>query len=155
MTATDYPVSHRPQTAATTIGRALHDHRDPARRRRAARRGLLAVPLALALMIPAAPALGQTSGTGTSGYNQKPPVKTTPEPKSGAAPAKTTTTPTATTPKTSPEPVTTTPAKTAVSPTSSALPFTGLDLRWVLGAGLLLLAAGLSIRVAQRRGARR
>jgi hypothetical protein len=31
------------------------------------------------------------------------------------------------------------------------LPFTGLDLRWVIGAGALLLAAGLSLRFTQRR----
>jgi len=34
---------------------------------------------------------------------------------------------------------------------ASALPFTGLDLRWDIGLGLILLAAGLSIVAAQRR----
>jgi len=153
MTPTDHAVSSRPQTAAATMPRReLHDRHGPARGRRAARRGLLAVPVALALMIPAAPALAATE---TAGYGQKPPVTTKTEPKSGVAPAKTTSTPTATTPKTAPEPVTTTTPKAAVSPTSSTLPFTGLDLTWVVGAGMLLLAAGLSIRVVQRRSARR
>jgi hypothetical protein len=31
------------------------------------------------------------------------------------------------------------------------LPFTGLDLRWTVGAGLLLLGAGGSIMVMQGR----
>jgi hypothetical protein len=112
------------------------------------RRGLVALPVALAVMVPVAPALAST--TGTSGYKQEVPVKT--EPKSGTAPSKEATTPASTTPKTSPAPTTATaPAKAVTSPSKSTLPFTGLDLRWVLGAGLLLLACGLSIRLAQRR----
>jgi cytoskeletal protein RodZ len=35
--------------------------------------------------------------------------------------------------------------------TAKALPFTGLNLAWVIGGGLLLLGAGVTIRVAQRR----
>jgi hypothetical protein len=31
------------------------------------------------------------------------------------------------------------------------LPFTGLDLRWIIGAGVLLVGAGLSLRMTQRR----
>jgi hypothetical protein len=129
-------------------------------RRRRARRGLVALPVvALGLMLPATPAVAQT--TGTSGYGQTAPApKTTTTPKSGTAPSKEATTPTETTPKASTEPsttptttpTTTTPAQTSVSPASeSKLPFTGLNLNWVIGAGLLLLAAGLSIRVFQRR----
>lgn len=158
MTRTDSLVSSGPQTAgAATIGSELHD--DRARGRRVARRALLAVPVALAVAIPA-PALAQS--TKTSGYNQTPPVKTTAEPKSGTAPSKE-----ATTPKSTPKPATTTtsttpaatttaPAKAGVSPAAeSKLPFTGLDLRWVVGAGLLLLAGGLSLRLTQRRSAGR
>jgi hypothetical protein len=152
MTRTDSMVSSGPQTAgAATLGSELNDDR---RSRRVARRALLAVPVALAVAIPA-PALAQTKTTNTtSGYGTKPPVTTTsPEPKSGTAPSKE-----ATTPKSAPEPTSTTPAtstepaKTSVSPAAeSKLPFTGLDLRWVVGAGLLLLAGGLSIRFTQRR----
>jgi hypothetical protein len=158
MTWTDSMVSGGPQTEdAAKLDSQLHDARAAARGRRAARRALLAAPLALALAIPA-PALAQTSGTGTSGYNQTPPVKTTSEPKNGTAPSKESTTPkekaapapTATTPTTSTAPTTTSPTATA-----SKLPFTGLDLRWVVGAGLLLLAGGLSIRLTQRRSAGR
>jgi outer membrane biosynthesis protein TonB len=159
MTRTDSMVSSGPQTAgAATLGSELHDDRRSARSRRVARRALLAVPLALAVAIPA-PALAQTETTtnATSGYGTKPPVTTKTEPKSGTAPSKE-----ATTPKSAPEPTSTTPAtstepaKSSTAPAAeSKLPFTGLDLRWVVGAGLLLLAAGLSIRLTQRRSAGR
>jgi hypothetical protein len=156
MTQTDCMVSGRPQTAgAASLSGETIDGPRGTRTRRVARRGLLALPaVALALATPAAPALAQT---GTSGYNQKPPTPTTTTtPKSGTAPSKE-----ATTPKTAAEPTTTTPAPTtatapttSTSPSQSALPFTGLNLTWVVAAGLLLLAGGLSIRVMQRRGAR-
>lgn len=153
MTQTDCMVSSRPQTAgAASLSGATIDVPRGARTRRVARRGLLALPaVALALATPAAPALAQT---GTSGYNQKPPTPTTTStPKSGTAPSKE-----ATTPKTAAEPTTTTTTATtpttSTSPSESTLPFTGLNLTWVVAAGLLLLAGGLSIRVMQRRGAR-
>ncbi len=153
MTPTQGMASSRPQKAdAATISQA--SRRTELRgRRRFARRELLALPAALALLIPAAPALAATStgtsSTGTSGYNQKPPVPTTKtEPKKEVEPskeaAKTTPTPTA-------EPVketTTTPTTTTAK--ASTLPFTGLNLTWVVGAGVLLLGAGLSIRLALR-----
>lgn len=121
------------------------------RARRGVRRGSVALSVALALMVPASPALAQT--TGTSGYKQEPPKpQTTTTPKSGTAPSKEATTPAATTPKAATEPTTTTTTPTqAVSPSESKLPFTGLNLTWVVGGGLLLLAAGLSIRLLQRR----
>lgn len=111
---------------------------------------MLALPAALALIVPAAPALAQTSsGTssnGTSGYSQTAPTpKTNTEPKKEVEPSKEAT---KTTPTTAP---TTTTPTTAVTPKASTLPFTGLNLTWVVGAGVLLLAAGLSIRLAQRR----
>jgi 5'-nucleotidase/UDP-sugar diphosphatase len=154
MTRTEV-VSSRPQaTGAASVGQASNG--DSARRGRSrfARRELLAVPAVLALMVPAAPAFAQTttgtSSNGTSGYAQTAPApKATPEAKKETAPAKEKTTPTTTT-----APATTTPTTTpttAVSPKASTLPFTGLNLTWVLGAGVLLLAAGLSIRFAQRR----
>jgi hypothetical protein len=163
MTRTDSMVSSGPQTAgAATLGSELHDDCRGARSRRVARRALLAVPLALAVALPA-PALAQTETTtnSTSGYGTKPPVTTKSEPKSepksGTAPSKE-----ATTPKSAPEPTSTTPAvstepaKASTAPAAeSKLPFTGLDLRWVVGAGLLLLAAGLSLRLTQRRSAGR
>lgn len=118
--------------------------------RRGARRGSVVVSVALALMLPASPALAQT--TGTSGYKEEPPKpKTTTTPKSGTAPSKEATTPTTTTPKAAVEPAATTTTPTTTTPSESKLPFTGLNLAWVVGGGLLLLAAGLSIRVVQRR----
>jgi uncharacterized membrane protein len=142
MTQSDDMVTSRPHTAgAAALVDESRGHRSSARR--GLRRGLLAVPVALALMAPAGPALAQT--TGTSGYKQTPPTPTTSTPANGTAPAKEKT-PTTTTPKAAPEPTATTPS-TATEPSTSKLPFTGLDLRWVVGAGLLLLAGGLSLRL--------
>lgn len=134
-------------------------------------RRLLALPLALALIAPGATALaaesttgyGQTSSTTTvttttgttTGYSQTPtapktettkttPTKTTA--KQEVAPTKTSTT-NATTP------TTTTPAvapTTTTTPHVTTLPFTGLDLRWVIVAGVFLIGAGLSILFVQR-----
>jgi hypothetical protein len=157
MTQTDSLVSSGPQTAgAASLSGETFDSPRRAHASRVARRGLLALPaVALALAVPAAPALAQT---GTSGYNQKPPTPTTTStPKSGTAPSKETTAPKAATEptKTTTTPTTTpTTPTTSTSPSQSTLPFTGLNLTWVLAAGLLLLAGGLSIRVIQRRGAR-
>jgi hypothetical protein len=150
MTRTEGMTSSRPQTAAAMNEMSLRRlaHRT---RRHLARRELLALPAALVLLVPATPALAATSGTsstGTSGYNQKPPTPTTtPEPKKEVEPAKEEK---KTTPTTTPEPTTTTPTAKA-----STLPFTGLDLRWVVGAGLLLLSTGLAIRLGQRSRAGR
>ncbi len=152
MTRTEGMTSSRSQTAAMnemSLRRLAHRTR-----RRLARRELLALPAALVLLVPAAPALAQAStantatSPGTSGYKQTPPPpKTTPEPKKEVEPAKEEK---KTTPTTTPEPTTTTPTAKAAT-----LPFTGLDLRWVVGAGLLLLSAGLAIRLGQRTRAGR
>jgi hypothetical protein len=158
MTRTDSMVLSRPQTAgAASLSGEVSELDGGARRRRVARRGLFALPLAaIALAIPAGPALAQTTKA-TSGYGENAPAPTTkPSPNSGTAPSKEATTPSkeATTPKAAEEPATTTATPTTTaSPSTSKLPFTGLDLRWVLAAGALLLAAGLSIRLVQRRGA--
>ncbi len=152
MTRTEGPTSSRSHTAAAmnemSLRRLAHRTRRRPIKDRPARRELLALLTALALLVPAAPAVAATSGTsstGTSGYNQKPPVPTTKtEPKKEVEPAKEEKK-AATTPTTTVEPTTTTPTAKA-----STLPFTGLDLRWVVGGGLLLLASGLSIRLALR-----
>ncbi|HWX44993.1 MAG TPA: hypothetical protein VNY52_06695 [Solirubrobacteraceae bacterium] len=161
MTRTDSMVSSRPQAVGAasisqmTGRRSANGSPGCRARRRIIRRELLALPVVLALIVPAAPALAQTStgtsSTGTSGYNQKPPTPTTKtEPKKAVEPSKE-----ATTPTTSVTPTTTTPATstapTASTPKAPTLPFTGLNLTWVVGAGLLLLVAGLSIRIALRQ----
>jgi hypothetical protein len=132
-------------------------------------RTLLALPVALALMLPAVPALADT----TTGYQQSPSTPTTTtstttasatsttsntttgyqqtpvKPASGTGPSKETATPTtSTSPAKTATPTSTTTTHVA---TKSTLPFTGLDLRWIIGAGLLLLAAGISLRISQRR----
>jgi hypothetical protein len=149
MTRTDSMVSSGPRTAgARSLNGELYGRSRHLRRRGIALRWLLALPLALALMVPAGTALAQSS-TGTSGYKQEPPKpKTSTEPKSGTEPSKAKTTPTTTTPHAVVEPA---PAKAAATPTESKLPFTGLDLRWIVGAGLLLIAAGLTLRFSAAR----
>jgi uncharacterized membrane protein len=138
-------------------------------RRRRMVRGLLALPLALALFAPGATALAAEATTGYSQTTPPPPPKTetTPAPKTGTTPApKTGTTPT---PKqeTAPTQTSSTAKETPASktePTKSSsepkattaakaktLPFTGLDLRWLTIGGLLLVGMGLSIFVTQRR----
>ncbi len=150
MTRTQGMASSGPQTDAATISQASGRRAGLRGRRRFARRELLALPAVLALLIPAAPALAQTTtGTGTSGYSTKPPTPTTKtEPKKEVEHSKEAS---KTTPKTTVEPAkepTTTP--TVTTPKASTLPFTGLNLTWVVGAGVLLLGAGLSIRLALR-----
>lgn len=127
--------------AATASGRA--------QRRRTMRRGLLALPLALLLIVGGASTA--IAAEPTSGYSQTSPApKTTPTPKGEAAPTKTSSTaskePTSTssTPSSSTEPTATTAKK------ASTLPFTGLDLRWIIIAGVLLVGMGMSIVLVQR-----
>jgi hypothetical protein len=141
--------SSRSRTVGAASIEEMSDRSSARRRvpRRIGRRELLALPAALALLVPATPAL---ASTGTSGYNQKPPVPTTKtEPKTGTAPSKESATPAA---SAEPAAASTTPT---VTTKASTLPFTGLNLTWVVGAGLLLLAAGLAIRLVLRPGAGR
>lgn len=112
--------------------------------RRTLRRGLLALPLALALIVGSATVA--LAAEPTSGYSKPVPAPkttpaTTPSPKGEAAPTNTSSTPS--TPASSTEP-------TATTAKATTLPFTGLDLRWVILAGVLLVGMGMSIVVVQR-----
>jgi len=69
------------------------------------------------------------------------PSKESSKPTSSTSPAKSSTTPTA--------PTSTTPATKATT-----LPFTGFDLRWTIGIGLLLMGAGFWIVMVPRRDRR-
>jgi hypothetical protein len=108
-------------------------------------RTLLALPIVFALALPAAPALAATTTTGTSGYYQTPP-----KPASGTGPSKETSKPKTTTSPAS-TPTSTPTSSTTTTSHATTLPFTGLDLRWIVGVGVLLLGAGLSIQMTQRR----
>jgi hypothetical protein len=119
-------------------------------------RTLLAPLALLALTLFAAPALA--TETGTTGYYNTPPKPTTSTaPANGTGPSKESSKPRTT--SSSPSSANSKPSSSSSSPSSttssssshSTLPFTGLDLRWVIGFGLLLLGAGISIRLAQRR----
>jgi hypothetical protein len=147
MTRTDVGASHRPQTAGIEAKRRGSS--------RAARR-LMVLPVALLLAIaPAAPTLAATSTSkeALSGYGSKP--------KSGTSPSKSTKTPTSKTPTTStpanePAPATSSsvPTTTTAPAKASSLPFTGFNLSWTVGGGLLLIAMGFSIVTVQRRQGR-
>jgi uncharacterized membrane protein len=142
------------------------------------KRTILALPVVFALMIAfvvpgtALAAEGELNGytttTTTTTTTTPPTTPTTPTTPATTTPA--TTTPATTTPtpatgtlpeKQSSSPTkTTAPEKTSTTPTSSTeptakkastLPFTGFDLRWTVGAGVLLLAMGFSIVATQRR----
>ncbi len=137
MTQTDVVASVRPQAQDAA----------PIRRRspRALRR-LYVLPVALlltaALVVPTAALAATTGTTGTTGYNQTPPA-----PASGTSPSKEKSTPAK---EEAPAKTTTTPTTTTTAK-ASTLPFTGFDLRWTVGLGLLLMGAGFSIVTVQRR----
>jgi cell division septation protein DedD len=125
-------------------------------------RGLRALPIALLLALAVLlPSTAIAAEPGTSGYGygtqepNKPSTSTTPTttpqtttttPKTGTLPSKESEKPTTPTSETEPE-------KTSSSPTATAstLPFTGFDLRWDIGFGIVLLGAGFSILAMQRR----
>ena len=143
MTRTDVMASSRPQAqGAPRVSRGASS----------AWRRLIALPVVLLLgVVLVAPmsAMAATTTTnkeGLSGYEKKS------EEKSGTSPSKETSTPekkeTAPTTSTSPS------SSSSTSPSSekaSTLPFTGFDLRWTIGMGLLLVGAGFSIVTVQRR----
>ena len=137
MTRTDVMASSRPQAEGEAKGSG---------RSSSARRRLIVLPVLLLLaVLVAAPmsavaASTTTNKEGLSGYEKKS------EEKSGTSPSKE---------KTTPEKTETPTTSKSTAPTSetkaATLPFTGLDLRWTLGMGLLLVGAGFSIVVMQRR----
>jgi cytoskeletal protein RodZ len=154
MTRTDVMASSRPRTA----GAAPMRKGSSRIMRRLSILPLLAL-LALALVPGAAVAAEPTSGYGTTSTSTTPtsgygtttptPTTTTTTPSKGVAPSKEAEKPSSTTPASE-----TAPAKTSTTPTSekaSTLPFTGFDLRWDIGFGLLLMLAGFSIVLVQRR----
>jgi hypothetical protein len=142
MTRTDVMAASRPQAqgAARVIGGSCSGWRR-----------LIVLPvmllLAVALVAPmsAVAATTTTNKEGLSGYEKKP------EEKSGTSPSKETSTPEKK--ETAPTTTSTTPSASTSPSTekASTLPFTGFDLRWTVGMGLLLVGAGFSIVTVQRR----
>ena len=149
MTRTDVMASSRPQTPAA-----------PMSRRSSTVRALVAFPIvllmALALLAPGTAVAAEE----TSPYSQTPTTPTTPAttpttpttpataPTTGTSPSKEEGTPTTSTPKETAPTTSSSPAKEAAAKT---LPFTGFDLRWSFGIGLVLMGAGFSIVMMQRR----
>ncbi len=121
-------------------------------------RKLVVLPVAVALAMALVPATALAAEEGLSGYNKTTTTtttttptttpSTTPTPTTGTSPSKESSTPTKTT---APETASTEPSSEPAAKKASTLPFTGFDLRWTIGAGVLLLAMGLSIVMAQRR----
>jgi cytoskeletal protein RodZ len=142
MTRTDVMASSRPQTeGAARVGPGSTRHR------------LLVLPIVLLLLAVAAIAplsAGAASTTtnkeGLTGYEKKSEEKSGTSPTTETKTPKTETTPTGT--STTPSSSTSPSSETAKATT---LPFTGLDLRWMIGMGLLLAGAGVSIVTVQRR----
>jgi hypothetical protein len=139
MTRTDVVASSRPQAAGAPSIKICSP---------GALRRLLVLPVALLLGV-ALVAPTMALGAAETGYSQTPPpptstTKTTPPATSGTSPSKEATTPEKAV----------APAKASSAPTtesSKTLPFTGLDLRWTVGIGLLLIGVGFSIVTVQRR----
>ncbi len=153
MTRTDVVASSRPQKAGAAPMRKGSS---------SAMRRLLVLPVAfaltMALVLPtvafAAEPLSTYTTKPTTSSTTPAPTPTsstpTPTPTTGTSPSKEKSTPTKTT---APETTKSEPAATT-EPTAkkaSTLPFTGFDLRWTIGGGLLLIAMGFSIMTAQRR----
>jgi hypothetical protein len=135
MTRTDVVASVRPQAQEAASMR---------RRSPRALRRLSVLPIALLVAVAlAVPTTALAASTGTTGYNQTPPA-----PASGTSPSKEASTPKK---ETAPAKATSTPTTTTTTPKSGTLPFTGFDLRWTVGLGLLLMGAGFSIVTVQRR----
>ncbi len=142
MTRTDVMASSRPQTPGAR----------PKNRRSSTVRALVALPIVLLMALALiAPGTAAAAAEPTSGYNQTPTTPTTPTtstPSTGTSPSKEEA-PSSTTPSKEPEPTkSSSPAKES---TAKTLPFTGFDLRWSFGLGLVLMGAGFSIVMVQRR----
>ncbi len=149
MTRTDVEASHGPHAGTEASRRGSS---------RAARR-LMVLPVALLLAIaPAAPTLaaGSTSKEALSGYGTKPSSGTSPSKSTKTPTSKTPTTTSPTAPASEPAPTTSSsvPTTTTSPAKSSSLPFTGFNLSWTVGGGLLLIAMGFSIVTVQRRQGR-
>ena len=141
MTRTDVLASSRPQIAGAV----------PMRRgsSRALRR-LSVLPVGLLLAVALVVPTTAFAANSTTGYNQTPPSTTgynqTP-PSAGTSPSKEKSTPAK---EVAPATKSSVPTTTK-STKASTLPFTGFDLRWTVGIGLLLMGMGFLIVMVQRR----
>ena len=139
MTRTDVMASSRPQTlGAASTGRGSTGI--------VRRFSLLSVLLLMAIAL-----VGPSTAlaTGESTYGSKPNTPTTP--KTGTSPSKESSSPKTSTPTSETSPSTTATTPTTEAEKTSTLPFTGFNLSWSVGIGLLLMGAGFSIVVVQRR----
>jgi hypothetical protein len=146
MTRTDVVASSRPQAADAALIRGGSSR---------AWRRVLVLPVVLSLAVALMASSTAFAAETTTGYSQTPPPpttkttppSTTPTPTTGTSPSKESSTPTTTTAPTT----TTTPATSPSPTTAKSLPFTGFDLRWTVGIGIVLMGMGFSIVTLQRR----
>jgi cytoskeletal protein RodZ len=141
MTRTDVMASSRPQAVGVAKSRKGSS---------GALSRLLVLPilvLAIAVALPAAAVAATSTTPTTSGYSQEPN-----KPSTGTSPAKEESKPTSTPTSKAPETPSSAPAPQAQK--ASTLPFTGLDLRWIVAIGILMMGAGFSIVLTQRRQGR-
>jgi hypothetical protein len=137
MTRTGVMASSRPRTAeAATSGKGAGGLRG--------RSILPAMFVAFALALAPAAAIAAEPTSSYTTTTPKPTTTTTPS--GGALPSKESEKPASTTPASEPA-----ASNTSTTPKASTLPFTGFDLRWDVGFGLLLVVAGASIVAVQRR----
>ncbi|HEX5224188.1 MAG TPA: hypothetical protein VFW29_03560 [Solirubrobacteraceae bacterium] len=130
MTRTDVMASSRPLTPRSAAGA----------RRSKGLRALLVLPVLLLAFVLVMPAAAVAAGESTSGYSTKPE-----EPKTGTSPSG------EKSPEKEAEPSKETSPAPAKGEKASTLPFTGFDLRWSLVVGVVLMGAGFSIVIVQRR----
>ena len=145
MTRTNVMASSRPETAEPATTRSGTSR---------ARRRLVILPVVLALAAWRPRRRPWRRNRPQPAYGNSGAKK--PESKGGVSPSKSTKTPTSTTPAKTVEPATTstTPTTSTEPAKASTLPFTGFNLTWTVGGGLLLVCAGGSMMVMQRRGRR-
>ena len=103
-------------------------------------RRLLVLPVALSLAVALVVPTTAFAANSTTGYNQTPPSAGTSPSKEKSTPAK----------EVAPATKSSVPTTTK-STKASTLPFTGFDLRWTVGIGLLLMGMGFLIVMVQRR----
>lgn len=104
-------------------------------------------------VVTTTPSTGSTPPATTPSTASTPPTPTTqtaPATQTSPTVAASGTTPTSTSPLT-PPPTLVTASTTAAAASKSSLPFTGLDLGLIVGAGLLLIAGGFVVRRMSRR----
>jgi len=167
MTTFDADYASEPRTAAACRGRLSGrggDQRTIGFGRRAG--AMLGALVSAAVIALPASASAATTTNETSNYTATPGVTTTTQsvatsthetsnytstPNNEVKPKSEETSPTKPQSEVKPKSEETSPTTASTTEAKGTLPFTGLNLAWVIGGGLLLLGLGVTLRLAQRR----